>query len=220
VRAWPGIRIVGTWDPFECAVRAIVGEQTDLAAGPAILARIAGSAGTRLPVPTAGLTHAFPTARQISRADLSAVGLTSARAEAIAALAQAALSGSLDWNASTEDVIAALRAVPGIGSWPAQYVALRALGEPDAFPSADVVLRQVVGRSSTPLPTKALEARAEAWRPWRGYAAMLAWQAATAARRQRRARSAEAPSNEMKESQNVVPGLSRQHQSENRKGRR
>jgi AraC family transcriptional regulator, regulatory protein of adaptative response / DNA-3-methyladenine glycosylase II len=220
VRAWPGIRIVGEWDPFECAVRAIVGRQTDRAEVPKILARIASIAGTRLPVPTAGLTHVFPTARQVCRADLSAVGLTAARAETILALAQAVLAGSIDWSASTENTLAALNAVPGIGSKTAQYVALRALGEPDAFPSAFDVLPQVVGHGGTPLSARALEIRAEAWRPWRGYAAMLAWHSASSARRRRGPSSAMAPSIEVKEIQDVIPGLSRQHQSEDREERR
>jgi AraC family transcriptional regulator of adaptative response / DNA-3-methyladenine glycosylase II len=189
VRTWPGTRIIGVWDPLECAVRAIAAERSNLAAARTTLARIASTAGSRLPVAIAGLTHAFPTARQLSRAELSAVGLSSAQAEAIAATARAAHADSIDWNAPTEAVMAALGAVPGVGAGTAQHVALRALGEPDAFPAADVVLRETLGDGSTPLAAKALETRAEAWRPWRGYAAMLAWRAATAGSQDGRATS-------------------------------
>jgi AraC family transcriptional regulator of adaptative response / DNA-3-methyladenine glycosylase II len=185
VRAWPGTRIVGSWDPFECAVRAIAGQQISVAAGRTILARIASAAGGRLPHATAGLTHGFPTARQISQASLATVGLTSARAATIGALARAVLAGSIDWRAPTEELVAALSAVPGIGSWTAQYVALRALGEPDAFPSTDLVLRKFLTRGKVPITHQALEGSAEAWRPWRGYAVMLAWRAATEAPRRR-----------------------------------
>jgi AraC family transcriptional regulator of adaptative response / DNA-3-methyladenine glycosylase II len=217
VRAWPGTRIVGAWDPFECAVRAIVGQQCKLAAARTILARIASAAGSRLPGPAAGLTQVFPTPRQIVRADLSAIGLSSSRAEAIGALARAVLAGSVDWNASTEDVIAALSAVPGVGSCTAQYVALRALGEPDAFPSCEVVLRRDAGGDGAPLSTTALEARAEAWRPWRAYAAMLAWRAEAERKSEV---DLEVRRSETVEIHDVVQSLSRQNPGEDRKERR
>jgi AraC family transcriptional regulator, regulatory protein of adaptative response / DNA-3-methyladenine glycosylase II len=177
-RTWPGTRIVGAWDPFECAVRAIAGQQVSVAAGRTLLTRIARASGTPLSGASGELTHAFPTAREILRADLSRVGLTTARARTVVALARAVRDGAIDWRASTEDVIAALTDVPGIGSWTAQYVALRGLGEPDAFPSTDLVLRKTAGRASSPLPAKVLEQCAHSWRPWRGYAVMLMWRAA------------------------------------------
>lgn len=189
IRAWPGIRIIGVWDPFECAVRAIAGQRTDPATASAVLARIVSTAGSRLRVRTAGPALAFPTARQISRADLSSAGLSPAQTQTIAALAQAVHAGSIDWNAPTDAIVAALAAVPGVGTWGAQYVALRALGEPDAFPSGDVVMGQTIAAGGTPLPAKALEARADSWRPWRGYAAMLTWRAATASLQHGRATS-------------------------------
>ena len=177
-RKWPGTRIVGAWDPFECAVRAIAGQQVRVAAGRTVISRIASAFGTRLPAVNGNLTHAFPTARQLARANLVTVGLTGARARAIVSLARAVRDGSIEWNAPTEEVVAALTAVSGIGPWTAQYVALRALGEPDAFPTGDLVLRQFAGGKEAPVPANSLEQRAQAWRPWRGYAVMLAWRTA------------------------------------------
>src|SRR5207302_454001 len=98
-------------------------------------------------------------------ADLAGLGLTTARIEALRAVARAVNDG-LDLNASADDAMTALAAIPGIGLWTAQYVALRAFGEPDAFPSGDLVLRRVASASGDPLTARALEARAEAWRPW------------------------------------------------------
>jgi AraC family transcriptional regulator of adaptative response / DNA-3-methyladenine glycosylase II len=89
----------------------------------------------------------------------------------------------VDFGAPAEQVSAALAALPGVGAWTAQYVALRALGEPDAFPAGDLVLRRVAGAGSAPLTARALEVRSEAWRPWRGYAVMHLWCAAAHAAR-------------------------------------
>src|SRR5439155_24042708 len=94
--------------------------------------------------------------------------------------------GALGLGAPVEEVVAALAALPGIGDWTAQYVALRALGEPDAFPAADLVLRRLAAAGGTPLTWCALEARAEAWRPWRGYAVLHLWRAASDVVRPRR----------------------------------
>ncbi len=96
--------------------------------------------------------------------------------------------GRLDLRGPSDEVVAGLRALPGFGDWTAQYVALRALGEPDAFPSGDLVLRRAAGEP--PLSARALDARAEAWRPWRGYAVFHLWAAASAARDERRRRRA------------------------------
>ncbi len=178
VRRRPGLRVPGAWDPFECAVRAILGQQVSVAAGRTLAIRLVERAGTRLPTPRHGLTHVFPTPLALARADLSGLGLTSARRAALKALAHAVVGGRLDLRAGAEQVIAGLRALPGIGDWTAQYVALRALGVPDAFPAADLVLRRTARRNGRPLTARALAARAEAWRPWRGYAVVHLWAAA------------------------------------------
>jgi AraC family transcriptional regulator of adaptative response / DNA-3-methyladenine glycosylase II len=173
----PGLRIPGAWDPFECAVRAVVGQQVSVAGARTLLARVVARAGRAVQSNDAGLTHLFPAANDLVAADLSGIGLTGARVGALQALARAVVNGTVAFDAPAEQVIVAMSSLPGIGNWTAQYVALRALNEPDAFPAADLVLRKVAGGGSA-LPTRALEQQAEAWRPWRAYAAMHLWRAA------------------------------------------
>jgi AraC family transcriptional regulator of adaptative response / DNA-3-methyladenine glycosylase II len=175
----PGLRIPGVWDPFECAVRAIVGQQVSLAAGVTLLARIAERAGRRIATPASSLSLLFPTPEQLSRADLSDLGLTSSRITTLKELADAICEQRVVFARSSDDVVHALTELRGIGPWTAQYVALRALGEPDAFPSADLVLRQMVSNGHGTISPAALEKLADAWRPWRGYAAIHLWRAAT-----------------------------------------
>ncbi len=174
----PGLRIPGAWDPFECAVRAVLGQQVSVAAGRTLAARVVARVGRPIAGGTDGLTHLFPSPAALAAANLDGLGLTGARARALRALAQAVAEGALDLGAPVEDVAAGLEALPGLGGWTAQYVALRALGEPDAFPAADLVLRRMAAGGGAPLSTRALEARAEAWRPWRGYAVLHLWRAA------------------------------------------
>jgi AraC family transcriptional regulator of adaptative response / DNA-3-methyladenine glycosylase II len=182
----PGLRIPGAWDPFECAVRAVLGQQVSVAAGRTLAARVVARVGRPIPGGTDGLTHLFPSPAALAAANLDGLGLTGARARALRALAHAVAEGALDLGAPVEDVAAGLEALPGLGRWTAQYVALRALGEPDAFPAADLVLRCMAGTDGTPLSARALEARAEAWRPWRGYAVLHLWRAASDVVRPRR----------------------------------
>ncbi len=184
VRAMPGLRIPGVWDPFECAVRAVLGQQVSVAAGLTFAGRLVARAGVRADTGEAGLTHVFPTPAQVAAADLKGLGLTSARTVALRELALAVLDGRLDFGQPAADVQAALARLPGLGDWTAQYVSLRGLAEPDAFPSGDLVLRRIAGGRS-PLSARALEARAEAWRPWRGYAVMYLWELAGRSRRSR-----------------------------------
>ena len=175
----PGLRIPGAWDPFECAVRAVVGQQVSVAAGRTLAARLVARVGRPIAGGTDGLTHLFPSPVALAAANLDGLGLTGARARALRALAQAVAEGTIDLGAPVEDVAAGLEALPGLGAWTAQYVALRALGEPDAFPAGDLVLRRMAAAGGTPLSARALEARAEAWRPWRGYAVLHLWRAAS-----------------------------------------
>ncbi|HKZ74309.1 MAG TPA: AlkA N-terminal domain-containing protein, partial [Steroidobacteraceae bacterium] len=177
VKACPGLRIPGAWDPFECAVRAVLGQQVSVVAGRTFAARLVARAGTPIEDGDDGLTHLFPSPAALAAANLDDLGLTGARVAALRALARAVNEASLDLRAPVEETVAALAALPGFGDWTAQYVALRALGEPDAFPSADLVLRRVAGAAGAPLSARALAARAEAWRPWRGYATVHLWRA-------------------------------------------
>ena len=174
----PGLRIPGAWDPFECAVRAVLGQQVSVAAGRTLAARLVARAGRAVAGGGDGLTHLFPSPSALAAANLDGLGLPGARVRALQALAAAVVGRTLDLSASAEEVAARLEALPGFGAWTAQYVALRALGEPDAFPAADLVLRRLAASDGVPLTTRALEARAEAWRPWRGYAVMHLWRAA------------------------------------------
>ncbi len=187
VRRAPGLRIPGAWDGFECAVRAVLGQQVTVSAGRTLAARLVQRLGTPIETGAPGLTHLFPTPAAIAGADLAGLGLPGGRMLALAALARATVEGRVDFEAPAEELTAALVALPGIGPWTAAYVALRALGEPDAFLAGDLVLRQVAG-GSVPMSERALAARAEAWRPWRAYAVLHLWRAAADAERARRAR--------------------------------
>ena len=184
VKQRPGLRIPGVWDPFECAVRAILGQQVSVAAGRTFAERLVLQAGARIRGAEGGLTHLFPTPERVAAASLEGIGLTGARAATVRALARATVSGDVDFGANPASLVAALTRVPGIGPWTAQYVLLRALGEPDALPSADLVLRRLAAPTSVLLSGTQLEERAGAWQPWRGYAVMHLWAAAgTSARR-------------------------------------
>ncbi len=180
VRATPGLRVPGAWDGFEVGVRAILGQQVSVAGARTLAGRVVARCGTPLVAPQGALTHLFPTPAQVLDADLAQLGAPSSRVEAVRTLARAVLDGrvALDGSRAPEDTRAALCALPGIGPWTAEYIALRALGEPDAFPAGDLILRRVASPDPTPLTAAALEARAEAWRPWRAYAVMHLWRLA------------------------------------------
>jgi AraC family transcriptional regulator of adaptative response / DNA-3-methyladenine glycosylase II len=128
----------------------------------------------------------FPTPAALVRANLDGLGITGTRVAALRSLARAVLDGRVDFSAASADVATALAALPGVGPWTAQYVALRALGEPDALPYGDWVLRRMAARGAAPLTAQQLEQRSETWRPWRSYATVYLWQAAgqLAARKQ------------------------------------
>jgi AraC family transcriptional regulator of adaptative response / DNA-3-methyladenine glycosylase II len=174
----PGLRIPGAWDPFECAVRAVLGQQVSVAAGRTMVARVVARVGQRIAGGSDGLTHLFPSPADLAKADLEGLGLTRAKIATLGALARAVCDGSVDFGAPVEEVTASLEALPGVGAWTAQYVALRALGEPNAFLAGDLVLRRMAAGRGEALTARALEARGEAWRPWRGYAVIHLWSAA------------------------------------------
>lgn len=175
VTARPGLRVPGAWDPFELAVRAILGQQVSVAAARTLAGRIAEAHGDR--APGAGLV--FPGAERLAEARLDRVGLTRARAAAVRSLARAVARDPsfLQPRGDLEETVARLAELPGIGRWTAHYVAMRALREPDAFPDSDLgLLRALARRGLHPSPA-GLPRRAEAWRPWRAYAAMHLWTA-------------------------------------------
>ncbi len=173
----PGVRVPGAWDGFELAVRAIVGQQVTVQGAGTLLGRLARRCGQVLEDGPAGLEHVFPTPEEIATADLESLGLTGQRAQALAALAAAVLSGELDLEPSADPVQtrACLLALPGVGTWTADLIVMRGLCDPDAFPAGDLVLRRVAGAVNSPLDEGELERRSQAWSPWRAYAAVLLW---------------------------------------------
>jgi len=179
VAARPGLRVPGAWDPFEVSVRAILGQQVSVRGARTLAGRLVEAFGKRIEgaAPVPGLTHVFPSPASLARADLSRIGLPRARAEAIRTLARGAASGRVDFSAprGVADFESRLVALPGIGPWTAQYVALRALGEPDAFPSGDLGLRRALAKAGIPAAPREIAARAEAWRPFRAYATLHLW---------------------------------------------
>jgi len=181
VRRWPGQRLPNAWDGFELAVRAILGQQVSVAAARTLAARIAAQHGARFDEgESIGLTALFPTPEMLADAPLEKIGVMRARADAIRTLSRAIADGRVHFR--PEQTLAAfeesLVALPGIGPWTAHYVAMRALGQPDAFPAADLILRRAAGHGET-LSTRALETMSEAWRPWRAYAVMLLWRSSS-----------------------------------------
>lgn len=167
-----GIRVPGAWDGFELAVRAILGQQVSVRGATTLAGRLASWFGS--PAAADGTLHRlFPTPAQLADAALEEVGVMPARAEAIRALARAAAEGAIPLGAiGNGGAGPVLRAIRGIGAWTAEYIAMRAFKEPDAFPSGDRVLQRLA-RSRT---ARELDQRAEAWRPFRAYAVMLLWQ--------------------------------------------
>jgi AraC family transcriptional regulator of adaptative response / DNA-3-methyladenine glycosylase II len=172
-----GLRVPGAWSGFELAVRAVLGQQVTVAGARTLAGRLALAHGARLEPAEGRIAHAFPGAAALASGDLSGIGLPRMRAEALRALAHAVASGALDLEGgqAPEAVRRALLALPGVGPWTAEYVALRALGEPDAFPASDLNLRRALGPPGRPLGTSDLERRAKDWQPWRAYAALLLW---------------------------------------------
>ena len=178
--ALAGLRVPGTLDGFELAVRAVVGQQVTVAAARTLTTRLVERFGTPLATPIDGLTRLFPSPAALAAAsgdELGQLGLVRQRQAAIHALAQAVSSGQISMHAGA-DVAAtmdALKALPGIGAWTADYIALRALRWPDAFPAGDVALQKALSPDGQRLTARAAEGRAERWRPWRAYAVIRAW---------------------------------------------
>ncbi len=172
-------RLLAGWDGFEVAVRAVLGQQVSVAAARTQLGRLVALCGDELESADAlqGTTHLFPTAQQIAEADLDAMRLPRARRATLRGLAEAVAGGDVDLSPGVDPVTtrAALLALPGIGPWTADYIALRGLRDPDAFPAGDLGLRKALAVGGDPIPARELERRSEAWRPWRAYAAMLLW---------------------------------------------
>jgi AraC family transcriptional regulator of adaptative response / DNA-3-methyladenine glycosylase II len=172
----PGLRLAGAFDGFEIAVRTVLGQQVSVKAATTLAGRLARAFGTRLETPYAALDALFPTPAQIAARsvdEIAALGIVGQRARSILALARAVCDEHVMLGPAV-DVEAQMRRLvelPGIGPWTAEYIAMRALAWPDAFPAGDLMLQRAAR-----LSMRALRERAEQWRPWRGYAAHYLWQ--------------------------------------------
>ena len=181
VAARPGLRVAGAWDGFELAVRALLGQQITVTAAVGLAGKLVATYGKPLTGAASefdGLTHVFPGPERLAEDDLSTLGLTRARAAALGSLARAVIADPelFGPRRSLEEAIVKLRALPGIGEWTAQYIAMREMREPDAFPAADLgLMRAMADRKGRRPSPGALLARAERWRPWRAYAAQHLW---------------------------------------------
>jgi AraC family transcriptional regulator of adaptative response / DNA-3-methyladenine glycosylase II len=176
VRARPGLRVAGAFDPFEAAARAVLGQQVSVAAGGTIAARLTRRLGEAIATPHPSLTRLFPSADAVAGAtarDLATLGVPGSRAATLRALARAVSRGEISLDASGEPahLVEQMLALPGVGPWTAHCLAMRGLGWPDAFPEDDLVLRQALGGISG----RQARALAERWRPWRAYGATHLW---------------------------------------------
>lgn len=177
----PLTRVPGAWDGYELAVRAIIGQQVAVKSATTVAGRLVQKFGQLLPASLTdagrGPTHLFPRPAKLARAPVSKMGMPRTRAKTIQSLARAVQSQALKIDPTADPVpaVATLKKIKGIGDWTAQYVAMRALRQADAFPSADLGLLKAASGSGQRLTPAQLEARAEAWRPFRAYAAVLLW---------------------------------------------
>lgn len=181
----PGLRVPGAFDIFELAIRAVLGQQVSVAGASTVAGRLVQRFGAPLATPFGAVTHHFPTPQVLAHSpldQLAAIGIPGARAATLQNLAQFALAGGLQRQAAADaaSMVAQLKTVKGIGEWTAQYIAMRALRYPDAFPAGDLGLQKAVAQLATPpavrFSEKQLLQRAEGWAPWRAYAALLLWQ--------------------------------------------
>ncbi len=180
LQRFPGIRVAGCWNGFEIAVRAVLGQQVSVVAARTLAMRLLERYGTPLqvsPAIPAGLHTLFPTPANLADADLTRLGITRKRAATIRTLAAAIASGQLNFHPeqTLHDFVTQWMELPGIGAWTAHYIAMRTLGQPDAFPAADLVLRKTVGNAGNVPSSRALETLSQDWRPWRAYATFLLW---------------------------------------------
>ncbi|MGH1471815.1 MAG: Ada metal-binding domain-containing protein [Cellvibrionaceae bacterium] len=175
IKETPGIRIAGTLDGFELALRAVLGQQISVKAATTVFGRFVDKFGDDVETPIEGLDKTSPNPITIAQASLEEIiglGLTQRRAATVKELALATVNGKIPWDKNDHDLILKeLLALPGIGPWTTQYVAMRALREPNAFPESDLGLMRSLNAEK---PIDVL-ARAKKWAPWRAYGAMYCW---------------------------------------------
>lgn len=171
-----GLRVPGAWDGFELAVRAVLGQQISVRAARTLASRLAAAFGIPIELPFAALTTVFPAPEQIAARnlkDLAQLGILPKRAQTVLALATALASGTITLSPGVDvpATLEKLKSIAGIGEWTAQYIAMRALSWPDAFPHTDLGVQKALGEKNA----KRILTIAEAWRPWRAYAVMQLW---------------------------------------------
>ena len=175
----PGLRVPGCWDRFELAIRAVLGQQVSVAAARTLAGRLVARFGEVLPenlIAGTGITHLFPKPATLQQQDLISIGLTTRRAQTLADIIDLFADPQCD-RQSGDDILAAMTATKGIGPWTLNYFGLRGLGDPDAFPAADLGILKASEMGGGPAKPKPLEQHAERWRPWRAYAAQYLWSA-------------------------------------------
>jgi AraC family transcriptional regulator of adaptative response / DNA-3-methyladenine glycosylase II len=184
LRRQPGVRVPGVWDGFELTVRAILGQQISVAAATTLSGRLAKRYGDPLGIAVPDIDDdvvpglIFPRPERLLRARLGDLGIIRSRSDTIRRVAKYVAQGQINFDPSqdVDDFCRSLVAIKGIGEWTAQYVAMRALKDPDAFPHSDLgLLRAFDAPDAERMLPKELKARAESWRPWRAYAALLLW---------------------------------------------
>lgn len=182
IRRTPGLRVPGSFDTFELAIRAVLGQQVSVAGATTVSGRLVKAFGEPADTPFIGIYRHFPTAERLAAAEIgeiAALGMPGARAQTIQNLARFAVDGGLLMKpgAALDECVASLKTVRGIGEWTAQYVAMRALRFPDAFPAGDLGLQKAAVEvpGATRLTEKQLLIRAASWSPWRAYTALLLW---------------------------------------------
>ncbi len=179
IRKRPGLRVPCGFDGFEIAVRAVLGQQVSVAGATTLARRVVDTYGASRTQARDGLDRSFPTPERLRDAPLETIGLPRSRAATLRSLATAVIDGRVAFGAGQrlDAFVERMTALPGIGAWTAHYIAMRALGHPDAFPAGDLVLQQMLGDGAR-LSERATDARSQAWRPWRAYAVLHLWQLA------------------------------------------
>jgi DNA-3-methyladenine glycosylase II len=180
IDAAPGLRVPGAWSGFELVVRAIVGQQISVKGATTIIGRLVQRAGERIEGhPHDNTAWRFPTPQALAAVDLAQIGMPGKRVAALQGFARAVATGDVPLDSATADASelrAALLALPGIGPWTVEYVAMRAWRDPDAWPAWDLVLMQsICARDPSLVRPTQQRTRTDAWRPWRAYAAMHLW---------------------------------------------
>nr|NYU04180.1 DNA-3-methyladenine glycosylase 2 family protein [Pseudomonas sp. SbOxS1] len=172
----PGLRVPGTWDGLELAIRAVLGQQITVGAAIKLAGKLVAQYGVPLTSARGGLTHVFPEAAVLAAADLATLGMPKSRGRTLSGVAQAVLDDPLLFEPGRQGGVKRLLALYGIGDWTAQYIALRQLREMDGLPNGDVgLINALAALEGGPVTARQLLERAEGWRPYRGYAAQLLW---------------------------------------------